>query len=60
MDFGLLFDPVRKLFSIGFRVRESARPELLRHARLEARLTSFVAIAKGDVEADTGFVSVAR
>ena len=35
MDFGSLFDPVRKLFSIGFRVREERSTEL-RHARLEA------------------------
>jgi cyclic beta-1,2-glucan synthetase len=50
MDFGLLYDPARKLFSIGFRVAENQLDnsyyDLLAS---EARLTSFVAIAKGDV-----------
>jgi len=50
MDFGFLFDPVRKLFSIGYRVADGSldpgRYDLLAS---EARLTSFVAIAKGDV-----------
>ena len=51
MDFGFLFDPVRKLFSIGFRVREGALdPSYYDLLASEARLTSFVAIAKGDVE----------
>ena len=35
MDFGFLFDPTRKLLSIGYpRRRRDARPELLRPARL--------------------------
>ena len=56
MDFGFLFDPVRKLFSIGFRVREGALdPSYYDLLASEARLTSFVAIAKGDVEADHWF-----
>ncbi len=56
MDFGFLFDPVRKLFSIGFRVREGALdPSYYDLLASEARLTSFVAIAKGDVEPDHWF-----
>jgi cyclic beta-1,2-glucan synthetase len=50
MEFAFLFDPVRKLFSIGYRVAEgsldSGYYDLLAS---EARLTSFVTIAKGDV-----------
>ncbi|HEY3067578.1 MAG TPA: glucoamylase family protein [Methylomirabilota bacterium] len=50
MDFGFLFDPMRKLFAIGYRVAEGSldpgRYDLLAS---EARLASFVAIAKGDV-----------
>ena len=50
MDFKFLFDNTKKLFSIGFRVTDGALDssfyDLLAS---EARLTSFVAIAKGDV-----------
>lgn len=50
MDFRFLFDPVRKLFAIGYRVGDNAldgsQYDLLAS---ESRLTSFVAIAKGDV-----------
>jgi cyclic beta-1,2-glucan synthetase len=50
MEFGFLFDPVRKLFSIGYRVTDgsldSGYYDLFAS---EARLTSFVTIAKGDV-----------
>jgi len=50
MEFGFLFDPVRKLFSIGYRVADgsldSGYYDLLAS---EARFTSFVVIAKGDV-----------
>ena len=50
MDFGFLFDPMRKLFAIGYRVTDGSldpgRYDLLAS---EARLASFVAIAKGDV-----------
>src|SRR5256884_7657596 len=50
MDFGFLFDPLRKLFSIGYRVTDGSldpgRYDLLAS---EARLTSLVAIANGDV-----------
>jgi cyclic beta-1,2-glucan synthetase len=51
MDFKFLFDPSRKLFSIGYRATEGVLDascyDLLAS---EARLTSFVAIAKGDAE----------
>ncbi|MBI4238709.1 MAG: phosphorylase [Deltaproteobacteria bacterium] len=50
MDFAMLYDPVRKLFSIGLRVGDHTLDagyyDLLAS---EARLTSFIAIAKGDV-----------
>ncbi|HSB87140.1 MAG TPA: glucoamylase family protein, partial [Ilumatobacteraceae bacterium] len=55
-DFTFLFDPTRKLFSIGFRVSEGALDtsyyDLLAS---EARLASFLAIAKGDVPPDHWF-----
>jgi cyclic beta-1,2-glucan synthetase len=50
MDFRFLFDPTSELFSIGYRVAEDTldpgRYDLLAS---EARLASFLAIAKGDV-----------
>jgi cyclic beta-1,2-glucan synthetase len=50
MEFGFLFDPARKIFSIGYRVTDgtldSSAYDLLAS---EARLASFMAIAKGDV-----------
>src|SRR5207237_656230 len=50
MDFEFLFDPMRKLLAIGYRVADGSldpgRYDLLAS---EARLASFVAIAKGDV-----------
>jgi cyclic beta-1,2-glucan synthetase len=50
MEFGLLFDPDRQLLSIGYRVADGVLDasyyDLLAS---EARLASFVAIAKGDV-----------
>ena len=55
-DFSFLFDPTRKLFSIGFRVRDGTLDtsyyDLLAS---EARLASFLAIAKGDVPPDHWF-----
>ena len=49
MDFAFLFDPARKLFAIGYRVSDGTldpgRYDLLAS---EARLTSFLAIARGD------------
>ncbi|MGE5201498.1 MAG: glucoamylase family protein, partial [Acidobacteriota bacterium] len=50
MEFGFLFDPARKLFSIGYRVSDnSLDPSCYDLLASEARLTSFIAIAKGDV-----------
>ncbi len=49
-DFSFVFDPTRKLFSIGFRIRDGALdPSYYDLLASEARLTSFLAIAKGDV-----------
>ena len=56
MDFSFLFDPTRKLFSIGFRVLDgSLDPSYYDLLASEARLTSFLAIAKGDVPPDHWF-----
>ncbi|HEU6439071.1 MAG TPA: glucoamylase family protein, partial [Terriglobales bacterium] len=56
MDFTFLFDPTRKLFSIGFRVPDGALdPSYYDLLASEARLTSFLAIAKGDVAPDHWF-----
>ncbi len=56
MDFRFLFDDTRKLFSIGYRVDDQSLDagyyDLLAS---EARLTSFIAIAKGDVAASHWF-----
>ncbi|TAK83856.1 MAG: glycosyl transferase [Betaproteobacteria bacterium] len=50
MEFGFLADPDRKLLSIGYRVAEDALdPSCYDLLASEARLASFVAIAKGDV-----------
>ncbi len=50
MDFSFLFDANRQLFSIGYRVDEAAPDEgFYDLLASEARLASFVAIAKGDV-----------
>ncbi|HVT38278.1 MAG TPA: glucoamylase family protein, partial [Gemmatimonadaceae bacterium] len=50
MEFGFLFDPIRQLFSLGYRAADDSldpgRYDLLAS---EARLLSFIAIAKGDV-----------
>ncbi|HKR11781.1 MAG TPA: glucoamylase family protein [Pyrinomonadaceae bacterium] len=50
MNFGVLFDVERKLFTIGYNVNTS-RPDESYYDLLasEARLASFVGIAKGDV-----------
>jgi cyclic beta-1,2-glucan synthetase len=51
MDFRFLLDPSRKLFSIGYRVADrTLDPSCYDLLASEARLASFVAIAKGDVE----------
>jgi cyclic beta-1,2-glucan synthetase len=50
MDFGFLFDPERELLSIGCRVEDgSLDPNYYDLLASEARLASFVAIAKGDL-----------
>ena len=50
MDFGFLLDPQRRLLSIGYRVAEDALdPSCYDLLASEARLASFIAIAKGDV-----------
>ena len=55
-DFSFLFDPTRKLFSIGFRVRDGTLdPSCYDLLASEARLASFLAIAKGDVAPDHWF-----
>ncbi|HEX5760245.1 MAG TPA: glucoamylase family protein, partial [Thermoanaerobaculia bacterium] len=49
MDFGFLLDPVRKVLAIGYRLSDQQRDPV--HYDLlasEARLASFLAIAKGD------------
>jgi cyclic beta-1,2-glucan synthetase len=52
MDFGFLLDSDRKLLSIGYRVADGALdPSCYDLLASEARLASFVAIAKGDVAA---------
>jgi cyclic beta-1,2-glucan synthetase len=50
MDFRFLFDSSRKLFSIGYRVADGILdPSCYDLLASEARLASFVAVAKGDV-----------
>ncbi len=50
MEFGFLFDPVRNLFAIGYRVADGVLdPSQYDLLASESRLTSYVAIAKGDV-----------
>ncbi len=49
MDFSFLFDPNRQLLSIGYRVDDQAMdPNYYDLLASEARLASFLAIAKGD------------
>ena len=49
MEFGFLFDDARKLFSIGYRVADGTLdPNCYDLLASEARLASFVAIAKGE------------
>jgi prepilin-type processing-associated H-X9-DG protein len=50
MDFTFLYDPTRKLFAIGYQVDEGRLdPGYYDLLASEARLTSFIAIAKRDV-----------
>ena len=52
MGYGFLIDPDRKLLSIGYRVAEGTLdPSCYDLLASEARLASFIAIAKGDVPA---------
>ncbi|MEO8603574.1 MAG: glucoamylase family protein, partial [bacterium] len=52
MEFGFLVDPTRQLLAIGYRMVEgSLDPSCYDLLASEARLASFVAIAKGDVAA---------
>ena len=56
MDFSFLFDKTRKLFSIGFRGSDGTLdPNCYDLLASEARLTSFIAIAKGDVPSSHWF-----
>ena len=56
MDFRFLYDPTRKLFSIGYQV-DAARldPSFYDLLASEARLASFIAIAKHDVPPEHWF-----
>ena len=61
MEFGFLLDRERKLLSIGYLVAEDTLdPSCYDLLASEARLASFVAIAKGDVPPGTGSGSAAR
>ena len=56
MDFGFLFDSTRKLFSIGYRVADGTLDSnCYDMLASEARLASFVAIAKGEVPSSHWF-----
>src|SRR5690606_3689444 len=56
MDFSLLYDEERELFSIGYQpVRHTLDPSYYDLLASEARLASFVAIAKGDVPVEHWF-----
>jgi cyclic beta-1,2-glucan synthetase len=56
MQFDFLFDPTRKIFSIGYRVTDGGLdPSGYDLLASEARLASFIAIAKGDVPASHWF-----
>ena len=56
MDFSFLFDPARKLFSIGFNVTERrVDPSFYDLLASEARLCSYVVVAQGQVSQDHWF-----
>jgi cyclic beta-1,2-glucan synthetase len=56
MKFDFLFDPARQLLSIGYRVTDgSLDPNCYDLLASEARLASFVSIAKGDVPSSHWF-----
>ena len=57
MEFQFLFDPSRKIFSIGYRVTDGTLdPSGYDLLASESRLASFVAIAKGDVSPQHWFL----
>jgi cyclic beta-1,2-glucan synthetase len=56
MDFSFLFDDSRKLFAIGYRAADGhLDPNCYDMLASEARLASFIAIAKGDVPSSHWF-----
>jgi cyclic beta-1,2-glucan synthetase len=56
MDFSFLFDDSRKLFAIGYRATDGhLDPNCYDMLASEARLASFIAIAKGDVPSSHWF-----
>ena len=56
MDFNLVYNPVGKLFSIGYRVGDGQQdPSHYDLLASECRLTSLIAIAKGDIPATHWF-----
>jgi cyclic beta-1,2-glucan synthetase len=56
MDFAFLFDPTRQLLSIGYQVQDDKLDDSYYDLLAsEARLASFVAIAKGDIPAKHWF-----
>jgi cyclic beta-1,2-glucan synthetase len=55
MEFGFLFDPDRQLLSIGYRGDGTLDSNFYDLLASEARLASFIAIAKGDVPAKHWF-----
>ena len=62
MRFGFLYDATRQLFAIGYRLPDADGPGRLDASYYdllasEARLASFVAIAKGDVPQAIGSAS---
>ncbi|HET8948664.1 MAG TPA: glucoamylase family protein, partial [Candidatus Polarisedimenticolia bacterium] len=57
MDFQFLFDPARKLFSIGCRVADAGLdPGSYDLLASESRLASFIAVGKGDVPPEHWFL----
>jgi hypothetical protein len=56
MDFGLLFDPRRKLLSVGYEVRaERIEPSCYDLMASEARIASFAGIAKSEIPQESWF-----
>ena len=56
MDFGLLFDPRRRLLSVGYEVRaERIEPSCYDLMASEARIASFIGIAKSEIPQESWF-----